>query len=171
MRLIAAVLLGLISGQVGAPDRLQAVVQSIEVPAGERLVLKAEGRGYQVYRCDKHGDGAQWTFLAPEAKLFAGSADVGTHSAGPMWRDRDGSAVWGEVLARAPSPNPESVPVLLLKAVKAAGSGVLSGVNYIQRLETRGGNAPEEGCDAGHLGAESRVAYTATYVFWTASPK
>jgi hypothetical protein len=159
-------------GQVGAsnqvPDQMQAVVQSVEVPAGERLVLKAEGRGYQVYRCLAHGAGAQWSFVAPEAKLFVNGAQVGTHSAGPMWRGEDGSAVWGEVLAKAPSLNAGSVPVLLLKAAKTEGNGIFAGVNYIQRLETSGGNAAADGCDAGHVGAGSRVPYSAVYLFYAA---
>jgi len=153
---------------LGAPDRLQATVPSVMVPAGERLVLQAEGRGFQVYRCDKHLDGAEWTFVAPDAKLFVKGVEAGSHAAGPVWRSRDGSAVWGEVLAQAPSPNPDSIPQLLLKALRTEGGGVFANVNYIQRMETEGGNAPADGCDAGHVGAERRVPYSAQYLFYAA---
>ena len=150
-----------------------AQVQSVEVPAGQREVLRAEGRGVQIYRCDAQTDGksAKWTFVAPEAKLSLNAAEVGSHGAGPMWRYRDGSAVWGEILTKAPSPNAESIPVLLLKAVKTEGSGILSGVSYIERADTRGGNAPALGCDAEHIGRESRVEYSAIYVFYAPATK
>jgi len=159
---ILSIGLWLASSQVGATDRLQAVVQSVDVPAGERLVLKAEGRGVQIYRCD----GTAWVFVAPEAKLFVKGVEVGSHAAGPVWHDKDGSSVWGDVLAKAPSPHAGSIPILLLKATKSDGSGVLTGVNYIQRLDTDGGSAPADTCDAGHAAAESRVPYTAQYLFY-----
>jgi hypothetical protein len=152
--------------QVAATDRMQATVQSVEVPAGERLLLKAHGEGVQIYRCDKQGDGAAWVFVAPEAKLFVKGVEEGAHGAGPVWHDRDGSSVWGEVLAKAPSSNADAIPLLLLKAVKTQGTGILSGVNYIQRADTRGGNASASGCDAAHEGAESRVPYSAEYLFY-----
>ena len=155
---------GLLLPQVAATERMQAVVQSVEVPAGERLLLKAEGRGVQIYRCD----GKAWVLVAPEAKLFVKGVEEGTHGAGPVWHDRDGSSVWGEVVAKAPSPHEGAIPVLLLKAVRSEGKGVLSGVNFIQRLETEGGSAPGDGCDAGHSGAESRVGYGAEYLFFGA---
>ena len=150
----------------GAAERVQTLVQSIEVPAGERLVLRAEASGYQVYRCD--GASSQWTFVAPEVKLFVQGVVVGSHAAGPVWRYQDGSAVFGEVLAKAPSSNADSIPQLLLKAASREGTGLLSSVNYIQRLKTQGGTAPASGCDAAHIGAESRVAYSATYAFYAA---
>jgi hypothetical protein len=73
------------------------------------------------------------------------------------------------VLAKAPSPNGDSIPLLLLKAAKTEGSGLFASVNYIQRMETNGGDAPSAGCDAGHAGAEIPVNYSATYLFYTAT--
>jgi hypothetical protein len=163
--LALAAILPAAQAQSGAIDRLQSELQSVEVPAGERLVLKAEGSGVQVYRCD----GRQWNFVAPEAKLFAKGLQVATHGAGPVWRHSDGSAVFGEVLAKAPSPNADSIPLLLLKAAKTEGSGIFASVNYIQRMETNGGNAPAVGCDADHAGSEIRVNYGAMYLFYTAA--
>jgi len=45
-------------------------------------------------------------------------------------------------------------------------SGVLTPVITIQRLNTKGGNAPVTGCDAQHSGTEVRAAYTADYIFY-----
>jgi hypothetical protein len=157
------------SAALAQADRMQALVQSVDVPAGERLVLRAEAAGYQIYRCTAHGGSAEWTFQAPEAKLMIAGAEIGVHRAGPSWVHQDGSVVFGEVLAKAPSPNPGSIPVLLLKAARTEGKGEFTSVNYIQRKDTSGGIAPTEGCDAGHIGAEARVPYTASYLFYRAA--
>ena len=156
----ASIALWVAASQIAATENLQAVVQSIEVPAGERLVLKAEGRGVQIYRCQV----SAWVFVAPEAKLFVKGVEVGSHGAGPVWHEKNGSSVWGEVIAKAPSPHAGAIPQLLLKAAKTDGAGVLASVNYIQRLETDGGNAPSGVCDGG---AELNVPYTAQYLFYS----
>jgi hypothetical protein len=46
------------------------------------------------------------------------------------------------------------------------GQGLLSNVDFINRIDTHGGLAPESGCDANHPGAEKRVPYSADYVFY-----
>ena len=38
----------------------------------------------------------------------------------------------------------------------------------IRRPMTKGGAAPEGGCDAGHVGEKARVGYTAEYEFYAA---
>ena len=91
---------------------------------------------------------------------------VGTHFAGPTWQGQDGSAVIGAVLERADSPDQGAIPWLLLEAKQHAGSGAFSTITHIQRLDTAGGAAPTEGCDADHAGEEVRAPYTATYAFY-----
>jgi len=51
--------------------------------------------------------------------------------------------------------------------VSHTGDGRMSGVTYIQRLETVGGLAPTTSCDP-TTGATARVGYTATYYFYVA---
>ena len=92
---IGVLCVGAAGAQAPATERLQAVVQSIEVPAGEREVLRAEARGVQIYRCEEKAGKAGWGAAAPEAKLFVGERVVATHGAGPIWRYEDGSAVRG----------------------------------------------------------------------------
>jgi hypothetical protein len=43
-------------------------------------------------------------------------------------------------------------------------------VEFIRRSDTHGGASPTTGCDAHHLNAVSRVPYTATYTFYSATP-
>ena len=46
------------------------------------------------------------------------------------------------------------------------GSGAMTGVSYIQRLNTQGGVAPTLACDAARKGQRQVVAYQADYVFY-----
>jgi hypothetical protein len=50
-----------------------------------------------------------------------------------------------------------------LQAVGHGGTGTLSQVTYVQRLDTDGGVAPGAGCDAGDM---AQVSYTADYYFY-----
>ena len=80
------------------------------------------GKGAQIYDC---AAGA-WTLREPAAV-----------------ESFDGSSVLGMVDGRAEAPDPaDDIPWLRLKAVSTQGDGVLAGVDFIQRLETRGGVAP-----------------------------
>ena len=46
------------------------------------------------------------------------------------------------------------------------GAGAMTGVSYIQRLNTKGGVAPAMACDAMGKGKRHVVAYEADYVFY-----
>src|SRR5262249_50241215 len=137
-------------------------------PDGNVIALKAQARGVQIYTCRARADEpkqSEWVLRAPEAELFdEHGRRLGTHFAGPTWKANDGSQIVGEVRERAPSPAPGAVPWLLLAAKKSEGKGVLADDRWIQRVETRGGVAPAGSCESGK---EARVAYQATYYFWT----
>jgi hypothetical protein len=108
--------------------------------------------------------GAQftWALEAPDAQLFDKDGKLfGKHFAGPSWEANDGSRVTGKALASVPSPDPDSIPWLLVNIVSHDGDGQLSRVTTIQRLHTKGGKAPTSGCDATHAGQEVRVPYSA----------
>jgi Protein of unknown function (DUF3455) len=80
----------------------------------------------------------------------------------------DGSRVKAAVQVNVPAPNPtKDIPWLLLQATEHAGSGVLSTVDYIQRVRTRGGVAPNGGiCDPASDHTVG-VPYTAVYRFFS----
>ena len=75
-----------------------------------------------------------------------------------------GSAVVGAVQKRY-TPDPDSIPWLLLGAVSADGPGIFHRVTYIQRVNTVGGLAPDYPGTAGEV---ARVPYTADYYFYRA---
>ena len=154
----------------GTPATAEDVPANLAPPAGSVLLFELGARGVQIYACEADPDDATafaWTFKAPEAELLNGRGEVvGSHFAGPTWQGHDGSAVVGAVLDRADSPDAGSIPWLLLEAKEHAGSGVFSTITHIQRLDTVGGAAPTEGCDADHAGDEVREPYEATYAFY-----
>jgi Protein of unknown function (DUF3455) len=61
-------------------------------------------------------------------------------------------------------PNNLKVPDGQMVLLKALGQGVQ------QRVDTEGGIAPRDGCDAQHSGAEARVDYKAAYYFYAQTP-
>jgi hypothetical protein len=147
----------------------QQVPPQLQPSANEQLLVQVQAKGDQIYTCK--GDGAQfsWTLKAPDAQLFDKEGKLfGKHFAGPSWEAKDGSRVTGKAIANAPSPDPDSIPWLLVNVVTHEGNGVLSRATTIQRRNTKGGKAPTTGCDASHVGQEIRVPYSADYLFYAA---
>jgi hypothetical protein len=155
---------------VGLPVAASALmsVASAQVPdsiaaPGETVVATVHAEGAQVYECKADAGGRLgWQFREPIATLLLEGKTVGRHYAGPNWEHRDGSAVVGKVVARAPGATPKDIPWLKLEITERRGGGVLSGVTTVQRVNTQGGVA-EGACDG--AGTYLSVAYAADYVF------
>lgn len=146
----------------------QDVPDQLRPPANEQLLLQVHAKGDQVYVCKSDAAQFNWTLKAPDAQLLDEKGkSFGRHFAGPSWEAKDGSRVVGKAVANSSSPAANSIPWLLVTVVSHEGSGVLSGVTTIQRLNTIGGKAPISGCDASHLNQEVRVPYSADYRFYT----
>lgn len=172
---VAVVLCGALAVGSGAGRTHAArggVPANLAPPAGQVLQRTLLGIGAQVYACRASAtapSGYEWTFTAPAAVLLDDAGAIaGTHFAGPTWLANDGSSVRGEVMERAPSPDPGAIPWLLLRGTPATASGIFAGVSYIQRLDTVGGVAPVGGCDEQHAGVVARVTYSAVYAFYGA---
>jgi hypothetical protein len=144
------------------------VPDKIKVPSGEKIVLQAHASGSQIYVCQQGADHKfGWVLKAPEAELHdQQGAIIGRHFAGPTWKHKDGSEVTGKAAAKVDSPDPDSIPWLLVTVTGHSGNGVLSGVTSIQRIHTKGGQAPSAGCDASKESAEVKSSYTADYYFY-----
>jgi hypothetical protein len=146
-----------------------AIPDALRPPPGEQLVLRAHAVGVQIYLCGRGADGNwQWTLKAPDAQLRDRRGMVIIHHyAGPAWKHQDGSVVTGKAVAKVASPDPGSVPWLLLTAVGHEGKGVLDRVSSIQRIHTQGGQPPAAaGCNAAKANAEARSNYAADYWFY-----
>lgn len=143
------------------------VPDTIAVPAGHEVVLYAHATGSQIYTCQPADGKFAWALKAPEAELHDRKDKViGSHSAGPTWKLKDGSEVTGKAAAHVDSLGGESIPWLLVNAVGHAGKGLLTTVTTIQRVRTHGGMPPEDVCDAAHLNTESKSSYSADYYFY-----
>jgi Protein of unknown function (DUF3455) len=146
----------------------QQVPSSLQPPAGEQLFLTLQAKGDQVYTCKEGTTRITWVLKEPDAQLFyKNGKPFGKHFAGPTWEASDGSLVIGQAAADAPAPDPNSIPWLLVHVVRhEGGTGILSRATSIQRINTKGGKAPDSGCDSATVGHETRIAYTADYLFY-----
>jgi hypothetical protein len=159
-----------LSTLTGICQSVAADPSPLSPPAEARLLIQAVAEGVQIYTCTVQGSGAGWTLKAPEAVLrdASGKQVIGRHFAGPSWQANDGSTVVGEVAARADAPRRDAIPWLLLRATSHSGAGQFAEIAFVQRIDTVGGLAPSYGCDPGRQGNETRVPYSATYLFYAA---
>ncbi len=160
------------------------VVAALALPDGGTVLLHAAGSGSQDYACtgtfiDGGVDGGDagetfaWVLTGPDAGLKdCTGAVIGHHfpseagAAAPEWMTfADGTYVIGKkVGAYTPDGGSGSVPWLLLQATSHGGTGTLSNVTYVQRLNTDGGVAPSS-CDPADASTLA-VPYTADYYFF-----
>jgi hypothetical protein len=160
--------LGAFAGLLVTATATGAVAEdpSVATPPGAQLLLEAAAQGVQIYSCRKGSDGYRWALVAPDAALFdATGRQIGTHFAGPTWQMDDGSRIVGAVVATAPAPDPHAVAWLLLRVKSHEGSGLLSRVGLVRRVDTQGGTAPAASCDAA-AAPQARMRYTARYLFY-----
>jgi hypothetical protein len=171
--LLLASLTVLVSACATAPAPMMVdnsgLPEAVRAPAGARQTLWTVGRGELTYECREKKDMAgafEWAFVGPVATLYgANDKAVGKYYAGPTWESNDGSKVTGKQVAVSPA-GAGNIPLQLVKADPAMGSGAMQGVAYIQRLNTKGGAAPATGCDAMAKGKRQVVGYAADYVFY-----
>ena len=167
----AALTLGACSTPAMMSDmKTPAAPAAVSVPAGHKVAMMTTGMGELTYECrPKAAMPGQWesVFAGPDAMLYdANRKMVGKYYGGPTWEAADGSKVGGKQLAVAPSPNAGAIPLQLVQAGPATGNGAMSGVSYIQRLNTMGGVAPMDACGEAMSGMKKTVKYQADYVFY-----
>ena len=96
----------------------------------------------------------------------------------PTWQSSlDTSKVWAKLLTSIPAgsdpscPNTGAIPCLLLQSIGSqagpTGGKTMTRTTYVQRLNTKGGVAPAEGCStATDVGNQALQPYTADYYFF-----
>ena len=172
--LAATLLTAALAGCASTPMFQQAALPAaVQVPAGQRVAMETVGVGEITYECRaKAGmaDAFEWVFVGPKAALNdRGGKVVGSYFGPPAtWASLDGSKLTATQIAMAPG-GAGNIALQLVKANPATGEGAMSGVSYIQRVDTRGGVAPAAPCAAGNAGTRQIVAYQADYIFWKPS--
>lgn len=132
---------------------------------GAKVLWQVHAAGLQIYECKADAAGkSSWQFREPLATLMSDGKTVGRHFAGPGWEFDDGSRIAGKVAAQAPGASDKDIPVLRLDVIKHYGSGDLSKVDTVQRLNTKGG-VFSGSCDT--IGDLHLEPYSADYVFLT----
>jgi len=172
-------------GSYPDPSNQNALPASVKVTGqGETVLLRASvAQGHQMYECQvstADASGFAWKLQAPFAVLKADQGTNVLHSTGPSWLyTQDGSEIRaavgkftttkGSVVPASATPDATAVAWLRLDVTEHHGStGLLSNVDHVQRLYTRGGKAPSGGCnrDVANQHVILPVSYTAEYVFW-----
>jgi hypothetical protein len=164
--------LGLYSVARSNANNNPQVSTKLQVPTDHQLVFKSMARGLQIYTCQMSVDRSQmeWKLNAPAARLFDDRGKIiGKHYAGPTWEANDGSKIAAVVTAKEQSPN-ASIPWLLLQVKSAEGNGKFTNIKWVQRLNTTGGNSPQD-CNRTRLGTEISVPYTADYYFYSSNAR
>jgi hypothetical protein len=137
----------------------------IKVPDTVAPVLRLEGHGVQVFRCEPRGSGYTWVFRLPEADLVDASGKaVVRHGANFSFEHTDGSRLLGTIVDYDDAPVSTNLRWLLLSA-RSFGQGALTGVTYVQRVNTNGGMPPAR-CDASQQNRLLRVDFSADFVFY-----
>ena len=130
---------------------------------GETAILTLHAEGAQIYECKADETGKlNWVLREPTAALMLDGKTIGRHYAGPNWELNDGSAVVGKALANAPGASDRDIPLLKIEVVSARGSGQLTGITTVQRINTVGGK-PDAPCTK--AGDYLSAPYAADYVF------
>ena len=158
------------SGPSMAPFSQTELPAAVQVPTGHRVAFETAAAGDITYECRAKKDMAgqyEWFFVGPDAGLKGRKGErLGKYYGPPAtWELNDGSKLTGVQLAVAPNGS-GNIPLQLVKANPAMGSGMAQGVSHIQRVATKGGVAPAAPCDAATMGSKRVVTYTADYIFW-----
>ena len=145
---------------------------AVQVPMGNKVAMETVGVGEITYECRAKAATLgqyEWVFVGPDAKLMDRSGkQVGKYYGPPAtWENMDGSKVTATQVAIAPAAA-GSIPLQLVKANPAMGSGAMTGVTYIQRVALQGGVAPAAACAQANMGAKQVVKYQADYIFYKA---
>ena len=171
----AALALTACASNMSAPAMMysQAMLPAaVQVPMGHKVVMETVGAGDITYECRAKANMAdqfEWVFVGPNAKLMDRSGkQVGTYYGPPAtWQSNDGSKFTGTQVAVAPA-TAGNIPLQLVKANPAMGTGAMTNVSYVQRVATVGGVAPATACGAANMGAKQIVKYQADYIFYKA---
>jgi hypothetical protein len=160
---------------IAASEKL-SIPSAIDIPAnlpnGNTRVATYYAKGVQKYKAQEKAGSSPltwvWVFVAPQADLYdVTNRRVGSHGAGPFWEISTADSIFAQQYSppkAAPSPDGGSIDWLLLSSkAGTTPTGIFSGVNYIQRLATRSGQAPAT--PPTHANQTVEIPYEAIYRF------
>ncbi len=155
--------------KLSIPDAVQL---PDNLPGGNTRVFTFFADGVQKYKAQEIPGSSpiayQWVFVAPLADLYdATNRKVGNHSQGPTWQLSALDSIFGQSFSpprTAASTDPNGIDwLLLMPKTGKPPIGAFAGVEYVQRVDTRGGKAPAMPPTDATQTAD--VHYTAIYRF------
>ena len=135
-------------------------------PPGHSVLFKLHTlpTSVQIYTCKPASGSFAWSGPDPDAILSNADNTLTLHHyKGPTWEATGGSVVRGSNAKHWLASRKGAVDWLELTAT---GTQKFSGVDIIHRIDTAGGVAPSQPCDASHNQEQVRVPYSATYLFY-----
>jgi hypothetical protein len=148
-----------------APGPLYSLFhRPLNVPEGSTELLRLHAKGVQIFRCETRSGALHWVYRLPDAELRDDAGVLAArHGANQTFEHVDGSHLVGEVLDHVPSPIDNALPWLLIKT-RSFGKGTLTGVDYVERINTVGGMPPDS-CDPAQTNQLLRIEFSADFVF------
>lgn len=139
---------------------------SVTPPEASEEAFRLEASGEQVFRCLIDARGWYWKFEAPNAYLFDPQTNqaVAKHGYNFTFVHNDGSRLTTRIVSSAPQGN-NALPDVLFAVAARDGYGRLSQIQYVQRLNAKGG-VPTTKCTKEKRGQLARVPFTADFVFY-----
>jgi hypothetical protein len=138
-------------------------------PNGQEVQFKFQTlpNSVQIYTCRPSNGSFVWSGPDPDAILLNDGKTLTVHHyKGPTWEATDGSIVRSDGnLARHFLPNNKAA-VHWLELPASGATKQFAKIKMIHRIDTSGGLPPDKPCDAQHAGAQERVNYSATYLFY-----
>ena len=154
-------------------DSQQNLPEAIRVPAGNKAVLEARGKGNLLYECQAVKRAPfEYAWLLQNTSLQLedsyGRTIVYYPGARARWVHSDGSQVLARKLAEYPGDR-QNLPLQRANAESLSVPGALENISYVQNLRTFGGIVTATACTSSGLGMRVSVPYEADYVFWRAA--
>jgi hypothetical protein len=145
------------------------IARHLRAGPNEEPAFMLSASGTNLFQCRQRVEDPNaysWFFVAPDLTLFEGSRTAGSHNAASRFDSvSDRTSVFTLLGATQPG-GVDNMPWAKLRAVPAGESGMFAGVTTIQRVNTAGGVAPAEGCNAASAGVETRVNFSADFYFY-----
>ena len=154
-------------------DSQQNLPEAIRVPAGNRAVLEAQGKGNLLYECQAVKRAPyEYAWLLQNTSLQLedsyGRTIVYYPGTRARWVHSDGSQVLARKFAEYPGDR-QNLPLQRATAESSSTPGALENISYVQNLRTYGGMVTATVCTSAGLGMRVSVPYEADYVFWRAA--
>ena len=156
---------GTASAAIAPPS---GIAPTIAATAEEEAAFALRAEGTHAFECKPLASDPNrlaWAFSSQNVTLSDASGPVARQVSENTWEAiSDRSSVSGAIRSRQDAG--ANLPWLMYRVQSTPDAGLFAGVTSVQRVNTLGGVAPADGCDASNVGKEARVVVAADYYFY-----